>query len=85
MNEPPKRTVNQVGNITYRNADGQLHREDGPASIYTLGYQIWYKNGEYHRDNGKIAGIHPRGKAETAADGTFTVVVQSNPKIAPRL
>ena len=26
--------------------DGELHREDGPALIYSDGAQLWYKEGE---------------------------------------
>ena len=30
----------------YRNSEGQLHREDGPAVERTDGYKSWYLNGE---------------------------------------
>lgn len=46
------RTVSSVGTIIYRNADGDRHREDGPAAIYANGNQYWYKNGECHREDG---------------------------------
>jgi hypothetical protein len=29
-----------------------LHREDGPAVVFSNGNQWWYKNGKRHRDNG---------------------------------
>ena len=32
--------------------DGKLHREDGPAIIYTGGRQEWYLNGKLHREDG---------------------------------
>jgi hypothetical protein len=32
--------------------EGKLHREDGPAIIWTDGYKSWYKEGKYHRENG---------------------------------
>ena len=32
--------------------DGLLHREDGPARIYTNGTRQWFKNGFLHRDDG---------------------------------
>ena len=31
--------------IEYRNENGQLHREDGPAIEYSSGYKSWYLNG----------------------------------------
>jgi hypothetical protein len=33
------------GNTTWYNEAGQLHREDGPASIYTSGSLLWFLNG----------------------------------------
>jgi hypothetical protein len=32
--------------------DGKLHREAGPAVIYTDGYQAWYLNDKHHRTDG---------------------------------
>lgn len=32
--------------------NGKLHREDGPACIYTSGARHWYINGRRHRDDG---------------------------------
>lgn len=32
--------------------DGNLHREDGPAAVYSYGAEIWYKEGEIHREDG---------------------------------
>ncbi len=31
---------------------GRLHRNDGPAVIYTHGTQKWYQHGKIHRDDG---------------------------------
>ncbi len=31
----------------YRNANGQLHREDDPAIEFTNGNKEWYINGKY--------------------------------------
>lgn len=46
--------------IEYYNAQGKLHREDGPASTHynvdgELSLERWYKNGVMHRDGGKPA------------------------------
>ncbi len=36
----------------FRNPQGQLHREDGPALIYDNGTQHWFQNGKRHREDG---------------------------------
>lgn len=36
----------------WRNARGNLHREDGPAIKYNMGIDLWYKNGLRHRLGG---------------------------------
>jgi hypothetical protein len=36
----------------YKNDKGELHREDGPAIIWTDGSQFWYINGQLHREDG---------------------------------
>lgn len=47
-----KKTIFQ-DRIEYRNSNGKLHREDGPALIYLDGIrQEFYKNGKQHRENG---------------------------------
>jgi hypothetical protein len=51
----PTREVTEDGDIVYRNAEGELHREDGPAVILASGSQIWYRHGKYHRDGGPAA------------------------------
>jgi hypothetical protein len=39
--------------IAYKNPEGQYHRLFGPAYISeTYDYEIWYKNGVYHREDG---------------------------------
>ena len=39
--------VDDWGNQEWRNKNGILHREDGPAIIGPDGYKIWYFEGEY--------------------------------------
>jgi hypothetical protein len=46
------RTVDEYGNICYRNESGQYHREDGPAYESTHGFKAWIVNGMYHREDG---------------------------------
>ena len=41
----PKATV-------WRNAQGQLHRDFGPAITYADGSQFWYRNDHLHRLDG---------------------------------
>ena len=49
------RKVTEDGDIVWRNAQGELHREDGPAVELASGSKIWYRNGKYHRDGGPAA------------------------------
>ena len=44
--------VDKLGTRRYRNAAGQLHREEGPAIVYNDGTEKWYQNGKLHRDAG---------------------------------
>jgi len=44
--------INSDGIRFWKNADGKLHREDGPAIEYTDGSKSWYLNGELHREDG---------------------------------
>ncbi len=46
------RTVDQYGTIIYRNSFGKMHRDNGPAEIYSDGSCYWYYNGFVHRKNG---------------------------------
>ena len=48
-------------NVEWKDEDGRLHREDGPAVIGADGAQSWYQYGEQHRDD---------GPALTRPDGT---------------
>ena len=47
-------TVNtdEYGTITYRNASGQLHHQNGPAVIWPDGGKDYYINGKLHNPNG---------------------------------
>ena len=46
------------GVIRYFNAQGQLHRIDGPAVILPTGSEFWYYNGQRHRENGPAIEWH---------------------------
>ena len=41
------------GSIEWRNKEGKLHREDGPAREWPAeNAKAWYRNGKLHRDDG---------------------------------
>jgi hypothetical protein len=44
--------VDKHGNKRWYNENGQLHREDGPATERDNGTKQWYKNGKKHREDG---------------------------------
>ena len=46
------KTIKENGNIEYRNAEGQRHREDGPAVERANGYKAWFLNDKLHREDG---------------------------------
>lgn len=56
--ETPPCCSNKI--VTYRDNDGKLHREDGPALIEPDGTQEWYRHGKRHRDDGP-ARVWPDG------------------------
>ena len=47
-----KVTVNEDGDIFWRNEVGERHREDGPAIEGASGYKAWYLNDQRHREDG---------------------------------
>ena len=44
--------IDSSGTKRWYNADGQLHRLDGPAVEYADGYKAWWVNGQLHRLDG---------------------------------
>mgnify|MGYP003609866168 CR=1 FL=1 len=44
--------VDADGTVRYFNAQGQLHREYGPADEWVNGTRGWYQNGRLHRLDG---------------------------------
>jgi hypothetical protein len=49
MNNPE---IDEYGDKVWRNEQGQLHREDGPAIEWANGGKYWYLNGKRHREDG---------------------------------
>lgn len=40
------------GNVSWHDADGNYHRDGGPALIETDGSKLWFRHGELHRIDG---------------------------------
>lgn len=36
----------------YRNGNGDIDREDGPATVWSNGDEFWHRNGKLHRTDG---------------------------------
>jgi hypothetical protein len=45
-------TIDKNGNKIWLNAQGQLHREDGPSKEWVDGDKFWCRNGQLHREDG---------------------------------
>ena len=41
-----------IGDEYWLNADGKIHRENGPAIIRAKGTKVWAQNGKMHRFDG---------------------------------
>lgn len=53
MISKPTRTLSDTGTvIIYKDKQGSVHREDGPAMIYSSGWTVWYFHGIRIRKNG---------------------------------
>ena len=50
LSDQPK--IDEKGTKRWYNAEGQLHRLDGPAIEYANGSKEWYKEGQFHRLDG---------------------------------
>jgi hypothetical protein len=44
--------IDSDGNTTWRDANGNYHRDVGPAVEYANGYKEWWHHGELHRAEG---------------------------------
>ena len=55
--------VDECGSRRYYNALGQLHRDNGPAIVFSSGSREWYRNGLRHRTDGP-AFVSPIGVKE---------------------
>jgi hypothetical protein len=55
--------VQPDGSIYHLNENGDYHREDGPAIIYSWGEKNWFINGMLHREDGPAI-ERPNGSKE---------------------
>ena len=53
-------TVSPDGTKRWVNEEGRLHRELGPAVIFSNGTEDWFRHGTRHREDGP-AMIYPNG------------------------
>ena len=61
----PSAKVFWEGTREWRNAEGELHRDnDLPAVIYLNGQEEWYRHGKLHRDGDMPAIVHSDGSQE---------------------
>jgi hypothetical protein len=63
-------SVDEDGVQRWFDEDGELHREDGPAIIFSDGLQAWYKHGKPHRKGGPAV-IQANGTKEWYLNGHF--------------
>lgn len=54
-----ERVVDHFGTIRWY-CSGMLHRDDGPAVVYTDGVRYWCRDGLLHRDDGPAV-VYPQG------------------------
>jgi hypothetical protein len=56
------------GTIEWRDAEGRLDREDGPARIFPNGREEWLRHGKLHRPDGPAI-VHANGSEKWYLDG----------------
>ena len=61
-------TMSKNGVKGWHNADGKLHRDDGPAIEHPNGYKAWYIDGNLHRTDGPAV-VCARGSKEWFING----------------
>ncbi len=63
----PGPIIDGYGDKRWYNKNGVLHRDHGPAIIYTTGAAFYYKNGKCHRVDGPAV-TWTRGGGETQSE-----------------
>jgi len=67
----------KFGICWYKNGTDTLHKETGPAKIYSNGSRFWYKNGLAHRTDGP-AREFINGKKEYWLNGIKYPYIKTN-------
>jgi hypothetical protein len=62
--------INKHGVYRWYDENENVHRDDGPASIWADGTKIWYRYGHEHRDAGPST-IWPDGSLDWCLDGNM--------------
>jgi hypothetical protein len=58
------------GVLEWRDAQGELHRVDGPARVFPGGREEWFRHGKLHRDPADgPAVVHANGSVKYYVDG----------------
>jgi hypothetical protein len=61
-------TVGPDGIAEWRDDEGLLHRDDGPARVYPGGREEWFRHGRLHREDGPAV-VHANGSVKYYVDG----------------
>lgn len=68
ITESSTKTITTRGDVHWRDKDGELHRDGGPAVIEVSGTEMWLKHGRMHRDDGPAV-VHYYGDKLWYRDG----------------
>src|SRR4051795_12796555 len=69
--EPMSEASSQLtgdGVLEWRDAEGRLHNDDGPARVLPSGREEWYRHGKLHREDGPAI-EHANGSYKWYRDG----------------
>lgn len=61
-------TIGPDGTIEWRDEEGRLHREGGPARVFASGREEWFRCGLLHREDGPAV-VHANGSVKYYENG----------------
>jgi hypothetical protein len=67
-------TVGLDGIAEWRDVEGRLHRDGGPARVHPSGREEWFRHGRLHRDDGPAV-VHANGSVKYSS--TASVVARA--------